>query len=74
MQTFRSPQPQYGPEWLKNAEGNARRTRWIETLDELGYLRPLDTGIEYNNALICGNGRSQVILEEEGSVKENRAT
>jgi hypothetical protein len=74
MQTFRSPQPQYGPEWLKNAEGNARRTRWIEILDQLGYLRPLDTGIEYNNALIGGNGRSQVILEEEGWVKKNRVT
>lgn len=48
MQTYRSPQPQYGPEWLRNVQGSARRARWIATLDELGYLRPLDTGLRYD--------------------------
>jgi len=49
MQTYRSPQPQYGPEWLKNSRGSVRRARWITALDELGYLHPLDTGLRYDS-------------------------
>lgn len=49
MQTYRSPQPQYGPEWLRNIGGSVRRARWITTLDEFGYLQPLDTGLRYDS-------------------------
>lgn len=50
MQTYMSPQPQYGPEWLSNIRGSARRARWITTLDEFGYLQPLDTGLRYDQS------------------------
>lgn len=51
MQTFKSPQPQYAPEWLRNIQGNVRRARWINILNDLGYLRPLDTGLRFNTSV-----------------------
>jgi hypothetical protein len=50
MQTYMSPQPQYGPEWLRNVQGSVRRARWITSLDEFGYLHPLDTGLRYDSS------------------------
>lgn len=48
MKIFKSPQPQYTAHWLDNPERSARRSRWIAALEELGYLRPLDTGLRYD--------------------------
>ena len=47
MQTFRTPQPQYDPQWLQNEHSSLRRARWLKALKKMGYLRPLDTGITY---------------------------